>query len=210
MVLNTTLPDTLYRVRVPTIATYTENEIEILGIPFSVVDGKRCKNDTMEMVNVYLPLDRIIDIFLNGFPILLIDTNEVGEIYEVLENYLSNSLNAKTTSLNRATVKEDRYDEIEKFLEEIFGYNKYAIVKSAITQNDGFNIGLNLFQSTQQQSSKIKTSKNSLLAGYADSVETLVNNDRPRTFIDNSNNLPSIDIENVRRNKRLQAYNIKD
>lgn len=202
------LPDTLFRVRVPTIATYSEAEYRAFGIPVSSYDGKRCKMDAEEMTTVHLPLTRIIDIYSNGMPIMLVDKTQLHSMYTSIEKYLSNVIEDSNFSLNRLTITEDRIPEIEKFVEEMFGHNKAAIVKTLISNNkSGFDLGLDLFKPKVSIDINQVQGRGSILDNYDDATSIRRPEHNNNTFIDN-NSLPTLDMESVRRKRRMEAYNI--
>lgn len=136
------LPDYLYKVKIPTMATYSEEEIDTFGMPVSIVNGKPKEEYEADTV-VMLPLDRIVDIYIEGYQIVLLDDNLVTKMYSVLEEYLS-KLDVRLGSINRLPVRDPRADDIEKFLTEMFNYNKSDIVKDMIGAGSGFDLGINV------------------------------------------------------------------
>lgn len=139
------LPTTLYTVSIPTIATYSEAEMEILGVPVTEYSNGKKNYDDMPMTTVMLPLTRIIDIYSSGMPITLIDTDKVVEIYTTLEEYISDS-NKRAPMLNAAVIDDNRDIDIDRFAEEVLKYNKHTIVNSLYNKSSGFDIGLGKMQ----------------------------------------------------------------
>jgi len=139
---DTGLPDYLYKVKIPAVATYSEEEIEFFGMPVSVLNGDK-KEDFEADTVVMLPLDKIVDIYISGYSIVLLDNEQVAKMYNVLEDYLA-KLDVRQNSINRLPMRDDRADDIERFLTEMFGYNKSSIVKDALKASSGFNLGMNV------------------------------------------------------------------
>lgn len=139
------LPDTLYSVRVPMLATYTEEELEIFGIPLDVNDKNKAdintyKNTTVCMMNI----NRIIDTYLNGYPIGLTNPDEAMILFKTLEAYLNIHVNKIQRSINAPVKQDSRLMEIDKFVTEIFDYNRNAIVKDMVGVGSGFNLNIGL------------------------------------------------------------------
>ena len=140
------LPDNVFKVRVPIIATYTEQEIEIYGIPLDVnnTNGRPDKESYQNMTIAMLNLDRIIDIYIQGYPIYLVDQSQRELMFNILEEYIYVNNNDVRTSLNQNVVKDERLYEIDKFVNEMFNNNKESIVKEVVNQNNGYAINMGL------------------------------------------------------------------
>lgn len=141
-----TLPDNVFKVRVPIIATYTEQEIELYGVPLDVnsKNGKSDKESYQNMTVVMINLDRIINIYIQGYPIYLVDQSKRDIMFKILEEYIYVNNNDVRTSLNQNIVKDERLYEIDKFVNEMFGNNKESIVKGMVTQGNGYAINMGL------------------------------------------------------------------
>jgi len=137
----TKLPDTLFTVKVPTIYTYSEAEMNSMGLPMrQSVDG-RDTVDAQEISRVMLPLTRIIDIYSNGGKISLVNPDEVTTIYKILEDYLRD-YNPITPELNSTSYDESRDIDIDRFASEMFDLNRRDIVSNTINKKSGFDIGI--------------------------------------------------------------------
>ena len=66
------LPRTLFQVIVPVVATMTEMEMEFVGLVNEVQNGEETGPNQLAMTRVQLPLDRLIDIYANGFTIKIV------------------------------------------------------------------------------------------------------------------------------------------
>lgn len=132
------LPKRLFMVRVPIVATYTDEEIEVLGLPISINHYQNygsnygtCNYQAYkDLTTVMLPLTKIIDIYCNGHKIVVVNKADIPVIYEILEKYLLGVTAVKQFSLNHAMIEEERMDDIERFAQEMFGINKAVIAKS--------------------------------------------------------------------------------
>lgn len=142
------LPRKLFKVRVPVIATYSDEELELLGIPMSVVtegsgediNVRYDKNSFRELVTVSLPLTKIIDIYCNGMRIQVVDHKDTFEIYRLLENYIA-GIESTPHMLNMENrVLDKRLENIKQFAQDIYGMNKGRIHKgvSADMENNPF------------------------------------------------------------------------
>lgn len=136
------LPSQLFLVRVPVVATYTDEEISVLGLPINVdhgyeygsVEGRYDYNAYKELTTVMLPLTKIVDIYCSGHKIAVVNQSDIPIIYEILEKYLMGVTAVKNYSLNHAMIQEDRLDDIERFAQEMFGLNKGVIARSVYDQ----------------------------------------------------------------------------
>jgi len=141
---DTGLPDYLYKVKVPAIATYSEEEIDNFGTPVTIMNGMK-KEDFEADTIVMLPLDKIVDMYIGGYSIVLMGHDETAKLYKMLEEYLS-KLDVRQSSINLRPLRDERADDIERFLTEMFGYNKSTIVKDALGGSSGFNLGMNVMK----------------------------------------------------------------
>ena len=139
------LPNDLFMVRVPIIATYEDREIDTFGLPFSIDNqGNQFMDTYKELTTVMLPLDKIIDIYIKGFYIAVVNKEDISKIYVILEKYLSGSVSNPNAYINRGFVKEERLEDIERFANEMFGLNKATIVNDAVKESKNNPFGLNL------------------------------------------------------------------
>jgi len=134
------LPDTLFRVRVPIMCTYSDEELAVLGLPLQETSSGKLEYVDEDMVAVMLPLTRIIDIYSMGAPIRLIDADEIAIIYRSLSEYISEA-NSITPELNAPMHNDNRDIDIDRFASEVFNLNKSDIVNTVYNQSTGFNIG---------------------------------------------------------------------
>jgi len=135
------LPTKLYNVRVPIVFTYSEEELDIVGLPMLEHTTGRKEYIDDQLTLVMLPLTRIIDIYSHGAPIYLVDRDAVVEIYKALEDYLHES-NTVTPDLNAPMHEDNRDIDIDRFASELFGINRNSIVNSMYNRKSGFDIGI--------------------------------------------------------------------
>lgn len=150
------LEDRMFMVRVPMICTYSDVEIEHLGVPIDhgynevgqFVENTRAYNN---LTTCMLPLSRLIEIHSSGYPIHLVNREDNSVIYNILEEYLGKLITIKDSALlNMGKVEEGLLESIEKFVDEMFGLNKGDIVRNMINTADtgSYNIGLDIMKPT--------------------------------------------------------------
>lgn len=214
------LPTTLYTVRVPIMATYSEAEIEVYGLSVDVKDGEVVKDSFENMTTVMININRMVDIYLSGFPISIPVQKEANEIYKALENYLHGTNTSKDYSPNSLTVKDERLEEIDKFASEIFGLNRHSILKESVNVGTGgYNLGANLMsvaRVSQQPTNNDQlsfASRTGVMADYDIHEEEDLGQVVPENANYINNQLPDIDFVKVKRepiykdNGLLDGYN---
>jgi len=132
----------LYRVTIPMVATYTEAEMDMLGVPIDNESGNPITDSFNKLTTVMLKLDRIIDIYTNGYPITINNDYDVINIYNELEQYLAGTKGRNVTSINQQPVIEKRFEEIDHFCNDIFQNNRHLIEQAATTHVQGFDLGI--------------------------------------------------------------------
>ena len=136
----TPLPNTLFRFRVPAIATYTPEEISMYGMNVNMINGRADMSSLYHLVPISVTLDRIIDIYLNGYrPILLMDKDDIDKIYTILDEYVRGINFNSNYMINMPGVIEERLYDIERFAAEIFDHNKLGILKKALKFEHGYD-----------------------------------------------------------------------
>lgn len=205
------LPDKLYLVSVPVVATYTEEEIALFGVPLDYTPGtKKGSTDYLsDMTKSMMNIDRMIDTYMNGFPISVVNNEDVAEIYTILEKYLHIHVNKIQHSVNSRLNNEERLKEIDNFLTEIFDYNRVSITKELFTTNQGgYGIGINAMNmdgtygqpgAIPDTTFKLGGRTTSISEAYRTPAEPTTNN---TTYI--QPNLPNIDINSVKREKQVK------
>jgi len=91
-----------------------------------------------------LPPRDILRIYSDGYPIQIINADESAELYKSLEQYIKDWTVDLRYSPN---MKVDQVDNdylmlIDKFLTEVFGYNKDVIVKDMAAQTTAYQINV--------------------------------------------------------------------
>lgn len=194
------LPRTLFQVIVPVVATMTEMEMEFVGLVNEVQNGEETGPNQLAMTRVQLPLDRLIDIYANGFTIKLVNKHDVPVIYHMLENYIKGyDPNIQYTSLNQEIKVDDRINTIKQFMISIMEFNKNSIIRYNIgTARSGFDLGIN----TIKHAKPVEVVKR----------ETNVINSRAMGVrASNSmynNNVPVIDFDMVEYKKRMKYASV--
>ena len=200
------LTSKLYRVRIPLLATYTEEELEIYGIPLDVEKGKANQDSYKNLTVCEITIDRMIDLYKDGYPIAIVLPNDSKEIFKTLEDYLHIHHNKIQHSVNVGFIQDDRLKDIDTFLTEIFDYNRNTIVKGMVSTGSGYGINMGLMQTpgtitNNQIQLGIPTDGNvttGVMAGYRDTMSgNNVNNNNNNIYV--QPNQVNIDMNAVKR-----------
>lgn len=191
------LTKSLYTVRVPLAATYSEAEIELYGLPVNIVKGEK-KDSMSDLTTVMLPLESIIDIYKQGFFIRLVNREDLNKIYNQLDNYINGLENNNKRSINIQEGDVDQLNEIDQFLTEMFDNNKPSLVKGMVNGNSGFTLGVDVMRLSNSSKYTGEVKKTSILAGYEDSNTTTTNENKGVTFITEEHQ-PVIDMSKIKR-----------
>lgn len=101
---------------VPQIATMTDSEIKIRGVPLK---HNNSRNDIADQVpiNVQLTIARMVRIYINGYMVRLTDPLIIVEIYIHILNYLTSNMAELNNSFNLNPTDHD--------LKNLLGYNEF-------------------------------------------------------------------------------------
>lgn len=195
------LPKTLFSARIPVMATYNSAEIELFGMPMDIVDGTRKKADVSQLTTVMINIDRMIDIYSNGYSIQLVNHDDISKVYNILEEYLTSINQLISHSPNSMRIQDERVNEIDKFAHEVFGLNRHTIIKKSIVVNNAFNIGFTpMGYSNPLIPVPVNYNSNQrmgVLSGYDDNLNNGIDSINPNTFI--VQNQPEIDFDKIKR-----------
>lgn len=141
--LSLELPTKLYEVTIPSIFTYSQEELEIYGLPMTVVNNETLQRDfTTSYSHVCLPLKRIIEIFNMGASIKLRNPDDLVEIYNSLEKYLNDTHDMLNNTIHKPKFQEDELQDIDRFLSSMFELNKHKITLSSLKFESAYSLGL--------------------------------------------------------------------
>lgn len=216
--ISSKLPNTLFSVSVPIIATYSPEELDVYGLPMSIVNNSRLENNYETMTTVMLPLTKIIDIYNMGFPIKLNNYKDVTTIYSILENYLDDTERFKYNTIHKPKFREDRLQDIDRFASEIFNLNKITIAKDAFSIQNGFDIGLGRMM---QMNEAIVPIEKEQVSRYGNRYKNYSSPNKPFTYDNgqafseynnagetytgyNPSNAPVVNFDNVKRKSRYR------
>ena len=196
-----TLPKKLFKVRVPRIATLSDFDLEVLGLPIDYVDGERVskiesKKNESELIVAMFNLDALINLYINGTTIRLCDDNDIIEIYNILESYIRNTDDTGVYSPNRKLLKEKRITDIDAFVQDMFGHNKSIIAKKSVGIG-GFDLGLGLMGRTPN--TDIVNKRVGLMSAFDEDASANT------SYI--TNNLPEIDLSKITRRSYRERFN---
>ena len=202
------LPNTLFRFKIPAIATYSPEEISMYGMNVTVINGKPDMSSLYQLTPVSLPLDKIIDIYLNGYrPILLMDNDDIDKIYNILDEYVRGLNLRGNRVLNMPGVVEDRLYDIERFAGEIFDNNKMAILRKAIRFDHGYDAKVNTVNPFPLYNNTNTSMDNGGYSSHMDGYSTVLSNpnlNNPYTY-QSSNNT---NVDNGDPNSVLNAFRV--
>lgn len=203
----------LYLTRVPDIASYSSQELKMFGSPGVFENGKYKKEALLaNMTTVMINIETMIQYYSNGYPLSVVNPNDVKEIHEELEMYLRDTNPIYSNSLHKVKRDELLLDEIDKFAEEMFSLNRNTIVGGIISARDNaFSIGFTPFQVQRPIQPTVETYERStsVLSAYG-GVEV----SQPTTEMSNNTYLtefaPEIDISSVRRTPIPRGVILRD
>jgi len=193
------LPTRLFLVRVPIISTYSDEEMLMYGLPTDTIndapDPKCYENMTTAMMNI----DRIISIYEDGFRINIVKQDESVILFKAMEQFLLdwNTTKQYSPNMKTNTTKDDRLESIDKFLTEMFDYNRPTILKDVAGQQMGFSMDMGLMSHQHTKPTIVNQGgiNMGITAGY-DTPQVPIS-DNGNTYI--QPNMPSIDVHNVQR-----------
>lgn len=124
----------LYRVKVPLLATLTPIDYKF-GIRLNTYTDEfgrsgNDKNKNKEWSIVLLKLDKIIEIYEQGFPIRMLNRDDITKLYNELDKYVQDMANMCNRSINAQALFDKRVYVIERFVNEIVGNNKGTILRN--------------------------------------------------------------------------------
>ena len=143
------LPDNLFTFVIPKIATYSDDEIELFGINLDRENGKLKKNTAYEKVTVMLNLDKLIDIYLMGYPISIPNQEDAEKIFRLLDDYVYewNRFLKSRKNVN-PVLYDERLRDMDRFLTEFFSLRRKELLEAVDKQetSDGFDLGITMMK----------------------------------------------------------------
>jgi hypothetical protein len=221
------LPTKLYLVRVPIIATYSQAELDLYGIPTDFVDGKEEKESYKEFTNAMIPIARMIEMYEFGYPIKIINKKDSVAIYNALEKYLKDwSVDFRySPNMKVDTIDKDRLELIDKFLNEVFDFNKGSIVKDIAGQQSGYQMNTpvmgvhmaNTQNEVPRSNEQPRGQAVGMMSGYGPGTEDIAQEQptlKPPTYNRyRQPNIPKVDLNEVKRKKLVErdaSFNYND
>ena len=120
----------LFLARVPILSTFSEEEIEITGIPMhqNMEDEKKTES-MLNTTTVMITINDMVEKYKNGFKISIVNYEDMSFIYAVIQDHLLAWRNRRITSLNSTSTNVDNdLIDLDSFANEIFGIHKVKIV----------------------------------------------------------------------------------
>lgn len=166
------LSNKLYKVIVPSIATYSDEELKRSAmLPIRVYNVSDMSGEDLlgliqrdsplaAEVTIMIPIARMLEIFTRGYPIRVVKDEDVIDIYNNLEDYFSGSATETDQIFHAKKYYDERLPMIDRFLDAIFAYHKVDIIQSRFTTKykgrfaaDGFKSYKPLHQTNEQRRS---------------------------------------------------------
>lgn len=201
------LPQRLFLVDVPMIATIPDIEFEAFGVPVDILNGKRNSRTHLETSRVMIPAARIIEIYSAGHKILMPNKDDLAGLYDILDKFLTDIIAANQQSINKIDVDERFVEEVDKFCMEMFSFNRITIIRRKLSnsQTSGYNIvpdlmslrhaGHTSYQQQPQQPQHQSYSKRDVFDMVPDQPQDV-------TFIFNQS--PTLNIDNIKRESMIK------
>lgn len=128
-----------YRARMPIISTYSEHELDVIGIPMHEYDEGNNKNAQYDLVTVRITIVDMVEKYSYGIPVRIVDYEEMLEIYNVIQRHLRAWSDFTVTSLNQAhTDVDEDLIVLNDFANEIYGHNKKGIINKNMAKSTTF------------------------------------------------------------------------
>ena len=196
------ISDRLFKVKIPTIATYTDAELEVYGIGLDNYGGDIKHDSYNDFSVVHITIDRMVTLYTEGYPLYILDQKESTEIFTILEDYLHKRNQFALHSPNRQTDSEDRLEDIDTFASEIFGYNKKTIVKGTVGDSSGYDLGINLMGFKNQKLTETNVQVTNRYGGVV-SGEGVPVTQHSTGYTYGNNILPELDYDEIKRKSLL-------
>lgn len=134
----------LFLARVPILSTFSEEEIEITGIPMhqNMEDEKKTES-MLNTTTVMITINDMVEKYKNGFKISIVNYEDMSFIYDVIQDHLLAWRNRRITSLNSTSTNVDNdLIDLDSFANEIFGIHKVKIVNDNMIVKPAFTNSL--------------------------------------------------------------------
>lgn len=134
----------LFLARVPILSTFSEEEIEITGIPMhqDMEDEKKTES-MLNTTTVMITINDMVEKYKNGFKISIVNYEDMSFIYDVIQDHLLAWRNRRITSLNSTSTNVDNdLIDLDSFANEIFGIHKVKIVNDNMIVKPAFTNSL--------------------------------------------------------------------
>ena len=134
----------LFLARVPILSTFSEEEIEITGIPMHQNMEDETKTESMlNTTTVMITINDMVEKYKNGFKISIVNYEDMSFIYDVIQDHLLAWRNRRITSLNSTSTNVDNdLIDLDSFANEIFGIHKVKIVNDNMIVKPAFTNSL--------------------------------------------------------------------
>ena len=134
----------LFLARVPILSTFSEEEIELTGIPMhqDMEDEKKTES-MLNTTTVMITINDMVEKYKNGFKISIVNYEDMSFIYAIIQDHLLAWRNRRITSLNSTSTNVDNdLIDLDSFANEIFGIHKVKIVNDNMIVKPAFTNSL--------------------------------------------------------------------
>jgi hypothetical protein len=121
--------DHLYKVRVPYLATMSEEYIKQFGVPTSG-DKKIDREQMRQLITTYMPIAKMVDLFKQGTNIRLVEPDAPKKIYEAVSKYLDYCRDILENEINVADAPLEDLLAMDHFANSVYEHAKYHMVSS--------------------------------------------------------------------------------
>jgi len=145
-----------YMVKVPAVATMSEEELELKGPPIVYKNGKPLQGSENRLIAVTLPIWRILEIYENGYPIVLVRRSDLKRFIKDLERIVLE------LEQNPLVSYKEYIERLNAFIEEIMENNSLTI-KRVLNERDEkmvkYGLGGTGFFSTMDKADVVMVNK---------------------------------------------------
>ncbi len=119
--------DDPYMVRVPVLATRSEMDIQLFGFVYTG-NPDIDKGHLDEYVTVMWTINHMIEKYKKGFPIKIVNRDDVKKIYEAITRHLNEWKNYRENSVNILKIPFDDLVELDNFAQLIYDTVKEEVL----------------------------------------------------------------------------------
>lgn len=114
--------DVLYDMEIPYIATLTDKEVDVYGIPTTGI--ARIDDDVLlRLQPVSINIDKAVDVFAKGFKVVVPKVEDVVLIYDAVQEYIQFWASRRTgATVHVTTAPMEDLETMDRFADKIYSY----------------------------------------------------------------------------------------